>query len=444
MSRLAIVGIGEDGWAGLSARAREVLRAAEHVIGAQRQLAFLPSGIVNAQREAWPSPMMPRVERLAAALDAGDERVDTTVVLASGDPMLHGIGATLSRLVDPSRLNVLPAPSAYSLACARLGWAQHEVPLVSLVADPQHDPIPALASGRAIVYVAGPSGARRLAALLRDAGLGAARLTILSRLGGQTEQELRATADAFDADLDPLHLVAIDVRASEDAGDAAAAGGRGQAVFAERTASAPGAIVRGARERRLMSCVPGLPDGFYGGDGQLTRADIRVVALAALAPAPGEVLWDVGAGSGTIAIEWCRAAPQARALAIEARADRCVTIADNARVLEATRVEVIEGTVPDALEGLLRPHAIFLGGATSQPGLVERCWSALLPGGRLVGAAVTLEGERALTEAHARFGGRLSRLQHDHADALGGFTAWRPQRAIVQWSVTKDFDDDER
>ncbi|MBO9534266.1 MAG: precorrin-6y C5,15-methyltransferase (decarboxylating) subunit CbiE [Solirubrobacteraceae bacterium] len=445
MSRLTIVGIGEDGWTGLSSRARDALRTAERVIGAPRQLAFLPAGIVGAEREAWPSPMMPRVEALAAAIEAGDAAVGTTVVLASGDPMLHGVGATLARLVDAAHLHVLPAPSAYSLACARLGWAQHEVPLVSLVADPQTDPIPALAGGRAIVYVAGPSGARRLAALLRLAGRGGATLTILSRLGGQDERALRVTAAEFDDDLDPLHLVAVDARATDGTRSTAspAESGRVDGVAGGGVALAEPvtAVVPAARDRRLMSRVPGLPDDFYGGDGQLTRADVRVVALAALAPAPGEVLWDVGAGSGTIAIEWCRAASRARALAIEARADRCATIAENARVLEAARVEVIEGKVPEALDGLTRPHAIFLGGATSQPGLVDRCWDALLPGGRLVGAAVTLEGERALTEAHGRLGGRLSRLQHDHADALGGFTAWKPQRAIVQWAVTKESDE---
>jgi len=348
-------------------------------------------------------------------------------VLGSGDPMLHGIGATLARLVDPTCLEILPAPSAYSLACARLGWAQHEVPLVSLVADPHHDPLPALEGGRAIIYVAGASGARRLAATLRTAGLGQARLTILARLGGPAEQSMVTTAGNFNEDVDPLHLVAVDLT-TETTPEAASA----------ETAAQPCAA---ASDRRLASRVPGLPDELYGGDGQLTRADVRAVALATLAPAAGELLWDVGAGSGTIAIEWCRAAPRARALAIEQRADRCATIALNARALEASRVVVVEGAVPAALDGLEAPHAIFLGGATSQDGLVDRCWAALRPGGRLVGAAVTFEGERALMEAHARLGGRLVRLDHAHAQPLGGFAAWRPERPIVQWSLTKEMGD---
>ncbi|MFT4035689.1 MAG: precorrin-6y C5,15-methyltransferase (decarboxylating) subunit CbiE [Patulibacter sp.] len=412
-ARLTVVGIGEDGWAGLSARAQEALRGATLVLGGARQLALLPGDAVVAQREAWPSPMLPRVEQLAAATTAGEPQIARTVVLGSGDPMLHGIGATLARLTDPALLDVLPVPSAYSLACARLGWAQHEVPLVSLVADPQHDPLPALAGGRAIVYVPGRAGARRLAALLRDAGLGGAQLTILSRLGGEHEARLDVTADEFDDDGDPLHLVAVDARG----------------------------VVPAPERRRLMSAVPGLPDALYGGDGQLTRAEPRAIALAALAPSPGELLWDVGAGSGTIAIEWCRAASRARAVAIERREDRCATIAGNARTLGASRVQVVCGELPGALELLpaldAAPDAIFIGGATSQPGLIDRCWQALRPGGRLVASAVTFDSEQALIAAHRRFGGRLLRLAHDHAGMIGSFAAWTPQRPIVQWSAVK-------
>lgn len=432
MSRLVVVGIGEDGWAGLGERARAALAGARVVLGSGRQLAMLPTDAVAGEREAWPSPMMPRVEQLAAALIEGDDAAAGTVVLGSGDPMLHGIGATLARLVDPALLEVLPVPSAYSLACARLGWAQHEVPLLSRVADEQTDPLPALAAGggRAIAYVPGASGARQLAAVLRAAGLADARLTILSRLGGPAEQSLTTTAEVFDADHDPLHLVAIELPAGGDT-----AGPRTPAaVGATIPAVAPGP----AADPRLASTVPGLPDDRYGGDGQLTRADVRAVALAALAPAPGELLWDVGAGSGTIAIEWCRAAPGTSAVAIERRADRCATIAANAAALGAPAVQVVEGGVPEALDGLPQPHAIFLGGATSQPGLIDRCWDALPAGGRLVGAAVTLESERVLAEARARLGGRLVRLEHSHAEALGTFTAWKPERPIVQWSATKE------
>jgi precorrin-6Y C5,15-methyltransferase (decarboxylating) len=406
-ARIVVVGIGEDGWEGLGGRARDALRGARLVLGAPRQLALLPAAEVPEERcEAWPSPMRPRVEALAASMERGDTAAGT-VVLASGDPMLHGIGAVLAELVGPERLKVLPAPSAFSLACGRLGWPAHAVPLVSLVADPGAEVIRALSGGRAIVYVPGAGGAAMLAARLRDAGLAAARLTILERLGGPAERRIDALAADVDADYDPLHLVAV---------ECPPAGGDG----------------------RLASRVPGLPDATYASDGQLTRAEVRAVALAALAPCDGELLWDIGAGTGTIAIEWCRAAPGAHAIAIERRADRAATVAENAEALGAAgRVRVIEDGVPAALDGLPQPHAIFVGGATSQPGLIERCWAALRPGGRLVAAAVTLESEQALLRAHEQFGGRLIRLEHSHLDRLGRFTAWRPERPIVQWAATK-------
>lgn len=410
---IAVVGIGEDGWDGLSTRARQVLRAARLVLGAPRQLAFLPRAELPAtELEAWPSPMRPRVEALAATVHDGTAP-EGIVVLGSGDPMLHGIGSTLAQLLGPERLEVLPAPSAFSLACARLGWPAHGVPLVSLVADPGTPLLPALAGGRAIVYVPGAHGAALLAERLRAAGRPDARLVILERLGGPAERRQEVLAADFNGDCDPLHLVAVELPGAASVGLAS-----------------PG--------DRLASSVPGLPDDRYASDGQLTRAEVRAVALAALAPCPGEVLWDVGAGTGTIAVEWCRAAAGAQAHAIERRADRCATVAQNAAALGAPgRVHVVQGAVPEALDGLPQPHAIFLGGATSQPGLIDRCWTVLPPGGRLVAAAVTLESEQALLAAHDRLGGRLVRLEHSHLDALGRFTAWRPERPITHWAATK-------
>lgn len=432
-ARIVVVGIGEDGWDGLAPRAREALRGARLVLGATRQLALLPAGEVpKARREAWPSPMRPRVEALAAGLLRGDEPPGI-VVLGSGDPMLHGIGVTLAELVGPERLLVLPAPSAFSLACSRLGWPAHAVPLVSLVADASTDVLPALAGGRAIVYVPGAGGAAMLAARLREAGLGAARLMIFERLGGPAERRREAIAAEFAGDCDPLHLVAVECRPTA-AAERTSGVARGTTEVRSALEDGDGAALRG----RLASRVPGLPDAAYASDGQLTRAEVRAVALAALAPFDGEVLWDIGAGTGTIAIEWCRAAPGTTAIAIERRADRAASVAANADALGAAgRVRVVQGAVPEALDGLPRPHAIFVGGATSQPGLIDRCWAALPAGGRLVAAAVTLESEQALLDAHRRLGGRIVRLEHSHLDRLGRFTAWRPERPIVQWAATK-------
>lgn len=449
---LVVVGIGEDGWDGLGAAARAALREATTILGSTRQLALLPDDL-PAAREAWPSPMQPRVDALAAAIRSGED-LSRWVVLASGDPMLHGVGATLARALarapgvedaghadvdadgddafavnaamegadardttgsDPARafpVRVIPAPSAYALACARLGWAQDVTPLVSRVADPAMPVAATLRrAGRAVVYVAGPRGAADLAAALRDDGLGAARIAVMERLGGPTERIVRSTVDTWTGPADPLHLVALDLGPDTE----------------------PGA----RPQDRLASPVPGLPDTLFGGDGQLTRAEVRAVALAALAPRPGERLWDVGAGSGTIAIEWCRAVGGASAVAIEQREDRAQTIRTNAAALGATDLRVVVGAAPSALTGLPTPDAIFIGGGPAVPGLIDACWSALPPHGRLVANAVTIEGEQALLAAQARHGGRLVRLDLAHAEPLGSFTGWKPQRPVVQWSASR-------
>lgn len=408
-ARLAVVGIGEDGWAGLGERARAALLRAPTILGSERQLALLPPELTGA-REPWPRPMMPRVDALAAALRDGAD-AGQWAILASGDPMLHGVGATLvARGIPIGQLDVLPAPSAFALACARLGWAAHETRLVSRVADADRPVAAELRlTGRVVVYVPGASGARALAAELRGAGLGPARLVVLERLGGPAERALESTVALWDADADPLHLVALEYDGQNDQSSAAG---------------------------RLGSAVPGLPDELYGGDGQLTRAEVRAVVLAALAPRAGEVLWDVGAGSGTVAIEWCRAAPGTSAHAIEQRAGRATTITANAAALGAANVTVRVGEAPDALDGLPAPDAVFIGGGLTT-GVLDRCWAALPVGGRLVANSVTLEGERLLLDAATTHGGRLVRLETALAEPLGRFTGWRPQRPITQWSATK-------
>lgn len=411
-ARLAVIGIGEDGWAGLSDAARSVLRSAPTVLGSARQLELLPAEVAG-RRESWPSPMAPRLDELAAKVCAGEDP-QQWVVLASGDPMLHGVGSSLvARGVPAERLDVRPAPSAFALACARLGWPQHMTPLVSRVADADEPVADVLVrSGRVVVYVPGPGGAQELAEHLRGAGFGAARLVVLERLGGTAEQVIESTVAEWSGDADPLHLVAVELATSEQPTD------------------------RSPSLGRLASTVPGLPDELYGGDGQLTRAEVRAIALAALAPRPGELLWDVGAGSGTIAIEWCRAAPGARAAAIEQRDDRVATIEANAATLGAAAVTVTTGQAPAAMAGLPRPDAIFIGGGLTA-GVLDHCWAALPGGGRLVANVVTLEGERLLADAAAAHGGRLVRLEISHAEPIGRFTGWKPQRPITQWSATK-------
>jgi precorrin-6B C5,15-methyltransferase / cobalt-precorrin-6B C5,C15-methyltransferase len=397
---LTVVGIGADGWTGLGDQARAALREADTIVGSTRQLDLLPAE-TNARLRAWPSPIDSLVDELA------NGPTGNTCVLASGDPMLFGIGATLARRVGPERLHIHPHPSAFALACARLGWPAADVSLASAVGRPPEVVGRLLQPGRRLIaYVAGADGAKEVARVARERGFGASRMVVLERLGTDAERVHDTTVDDWgDREADPLHAVALDLGPAPDA--------------------------------PLLPLTPGLPDDAYDSDGQLTKRGVRAIALAALGPAPGQLLWDVGAGSGSIAIEWLRAEDTARAIAIELREDRAQRLTANALRLGVPRLEVVQAEAPAALDGLEQPDAIFVGGGVTEPGLVDRCWNALEPGGRLVANAVTLEGQSVLLEARAAHGGELTRIALEHADQIGGFTAWRPQLPVVQWSVRR-------
>jgi len=397
---ITVVGIGADGWAGLGDPARAALRGAPRLVGSARQLEMLPSE-VTAPRRPWPSPMDPLVEELAVS----DE---DACVLATGDPLLHGVGATLVRRAGAERVRVLPHLSAFALACARLGWPAADVELVSAVARAPEVIVPALHPGRRlVVYVTGPAGAASVARVLRERGMGASRFVVLEQLGGPEEQMHDGTAERWGERLaDPLHAVAVEVAATDAA--------------------------------HVHPRTPGLPDDAFGSDGQLTKRHVRAVTVAALAPLPGALLWDVGAASGSIAIEWLRAERTARAVAIEARADRARRIVHNALTLGVPHLELREGRAPGALDGLPAPDAVFIGGGITTPGLLDACWAALRPGGRLVANTVTLEGEQSVVAAHADRGGTLTRIDVAHAEPVGSFTGWRAQMTVVQWSATKE------
>jgi precorrin-6B C5,15-methyltransferase / cobalt-precorrin-6B C5,C15-methyltransferase len=397
---ITVVGIGADGWSGLSEPARAAILDADEVIGSERQLATLPTGVSGVR--TLPSPLAPLVEELAGR--NGDARV---AVLASGDPMLHGIGATLARRIDPGRLSVISHPSAFSLACARLGWAAADVELVSAVAR-----APAVVGRvlqprrRVVVYVTGANGATSVARVVRDAGYGDSRFVVLEQLGGPEERITDTTAAQWsDRAADPLHAVAIEC-------------------------SAVAADV-------LAPLVPGLPDDAFEHDGALTKRHIRACTLAALAPVPDALLWDVGAGSGSIAIEWLRSERTAAAVAVEARADRAERIVRNARALGVPHLTVVTGAAPGALASLPPPDAIFIGGGLTTPGLIDACWDALPPNGRIVANAITLESEHLVAGHHRERGGELVRIEISHAGPIGGFTAWRAQIPVVQWSALK-------
>ncbi|KUL36018.1 precorrin-6Y methyltransferase [Streptomyces sp. NRRL F-4489] len=403
---LTVVGIGADGWDGLVPAARRELAAAEVLIGGARQLALLPAECAG-ERVAWPSPLRPAVAGLLTA-HAG-RRV---CVLASGDPMFYGIGRTLTEVMAEDAavrrpLRVVPHPSSVAYACARLGWAVEDTEVVTLVGRPAENLLRALYDGRRVLVLSAGAGTPgEVAALLRDRGFGPSRMRVLEQLGGADEHLAEGTATGWDRPAgDPLNVIALDCVREPDA--------------------------------LRLPVVPGLPDDAYEHDGQLTKRHVRAATLAALAPAPGELLWDVGGGSGSIAVEWLRAHRSCRAVSVERDAARAARIGRNARALGVPALRVVHGPAPAALDGLPVPDAVFIGGGLTAPGLLDACWDALPPGGRIVANTVTLESEALLTEWYRRHGGELVRLAVAHAVPVGGFTGWRQAMPVTQWSAVK-------
>lgn len=401
--RVTVVGIGADGWVGLTGSARAAISTAEVIVGGARHLNYLPES-VGAERVPLPSPLVPALPGLLGA-HAGR----ALCLLASGDPMFYGIGATLSREAPEVRLRVIPHPSSAALACAKLGWAAEDVEVLSAVGRPLAAVHALLAPGRRLLVLSG--GAETPAALARllvDAGYGASRLAVLSQLGAPDEGVVTGTAagwDVPDGRHDALNLVAVACGTSADT--------------------------------PLRGRTPGLPDEAYLSDGQLTKREVRAVTLARLVPLPGQLLWDVGGGAGSIGIEWMRAERSARAVAIEERPDRADRIVANALGLGVPDLEVVTGAAPDALKGLPEPDAIFVGGGAGDPGVLEACWAALKPGGRLVVNAVTLETETLVMARQAELGGDLVKLAISRTAPVGGYTVWRPAAPVTQWTVRK-------
>ncbi len=394
---LSIVGIGDDGFDGVVPIGRSRIDQAEILVGGDRHLAMLPPD--SRPRIRWTSPIEDSIQKLLTY------RGQSVCVLASGDPMCYGIGVTLTRRIAIDEITIIPAPSAFSLACARLGWALSEVETLSLCGrDPALLNAVLYSGARILVLSADRQTPAIVAEILRDRGLAESSIVVLEHLGGAQERILESTAANWNqTDIADLNTIAI----------------------ACSSASLP-------------SRTPGLPDCAYQHDGQLTKREIRAVTLSTLAPIPGQLLWDVGAGCGSIAIEWMRCDRRCRAVAIESNVDRLNLIAHNANTLGVPNLRIIAGKAPIALQNLPQPDAIFIGGGLTTPELVETCWRSLAFGGRLVANAVTVETEAQLFHWQSKLGGELTRIAIQRAEPIGKFLGWKAMSPITQWCVIKN------
>ncbi|KLU26128.1 precorrin-6Y C5,15-methyltransferase [Caballeronia mineralivorans PML1(12)] len=395
---LTVVGIGEDGWRGLSRHARQALLAADTIFGGARHLALLPARI-GGERRAWPTPFT-----IAPVLEHRRERV---CVLASGDPMMFGVGTTFARELAAGEFCVVPASSSLSLAAARLHWPLQDVAVVSLVGRPLAALETQLHPGaRIFVLSSDASSPAKVAKLLTKRGFGSSRLTEFEHLGGEQERRIDEIASAWQAsDVAALNLVAIECVAENHA--------------------------------LRLPLTPGLPDDAYQHDGQLTKRDVRAITLSRLAPEPGELLWDVGAGCGSIGIEWMRSHPSCRAIAIEADSQRQRLIEHNRDALGVPGLQLVEGEAPGVLTGLPQPDAIFIGGGVTAPDMLDTCWSHLKKDGRMIVNAVTIQSEATLIAWRALHGGEMTRISIAHALPLGAFDTWRQALPITLLHAVK-------
>ncbi|MCF4968145.1 precorrin-6y C5,15-methyltransferase (decarboxylating) subunit CbiE [Nostoc sp. CMAA1605] len=397
---LAIIGIGEDGLRGLGAIARSIVAQAEIIVGGDRHLAMLPTDD-QRQKISWSSPISRSIDTII------QHRGKSVCVLASGDPLCYGIGVTLLRHIPIAEMTIIPAPSAFSLACARLGWSLTEVETLSLCGRP-----PAMLQSyiypgaRLLMLSAGKDTPEIVAQILTQRGFGQSQMTVLERMGGVHERIITGEVATWqENEIADLNAIAVNCIANDGV--------------------------------MPLSRLPGLPDDAYHHDGQLTKREVRAITLSTLAPTPGQLLWDVGAGCGSISIEWMRTHHRCQAIAIEQNATRLQYIADNAAALGTPNLQIISGKAPSALKDLPTPDAIFIGGGVTAAGLFDICWQALQPGGVLVANVVTLEGEQTLYQWYEKVGGNFTRIAIQRAEPIGKFLGWRGMAMVTQFVVRK-------
>lgn len=393
---LHVVGIGEDGMAGLSSPARALVEAAEVIVGGDRHQKLAPN--VTAERVAWPSPFDAMIDKIRAF------RGRRVVVLVTGDPLWYSVGARIIKAIPADEIRFHPQLSAFQLAACRMGWSLADVETLTIHGRPAEQAVPFFEPGaRLLVLTKDRTSPATVARFLVERGYGSSRLTVLSAMGGEQEQRFSATAAEWGPEVPDFHVLAVECVAGEGA------------IVLPRT---------------------GLPDDAFRHDGKMTKQAVRALTLARLVPVRGGLLWDVGSGCGSVAVEWMRAAREARAIGIEPRADRRAMAAENALALGTPALKLVDGEAPAAFDGLAAPDAVFIGGGLSKE-TVECCIGALKPFGRLVANAVTLESEAVLRVVFERYGGELTRLSVESAEPIGRFHGWKPAMPVTVWSWRK-------
>jgi len=382
---------------GLLPATRAVVEAAEVIVGGDRHHKL--SDNVTAERVAWPSPFNALIEMLEGF------KGRRVVVLATGDPLWFSVGARIGREIDPAEITYHPQLSAFQLAAARMGWSLPDVETLTVHGRPVEQMIAFIQpDARLLILTTGAETPAQIAGFLSERGFGRSKLTVLANMGGAKEARFDGVAEDWNHEVPAFNTMAVECIAAPDAA--------------------------------LLPRVPGLADELFQHDGTMTKQEVRAATLAKLMPMRGALLWDIGTGCGSVAVEWMRGARYARAVGIEPRADRRAMAAANALALGVPKLELVEGRVPEALEGLAAPDAVFIGGGLSRE-TFEAAWDALRPLGRMVCNAVTLESEALLLELHKERGGQLVKLMVNRAEPVGGLTGWRPLMPVTQWSLVK-------
>ena len=411
---LRIIGIGEDGWDDLAADSKELLYEAEIVLGGERHLKMIPEDW-EGERIVWPSPIRDAVTKIVSWRPAESGSGKIVAVMASGDPLCYGIAAKLLRHLPIEEIWIKPALTTFSLICSRVGWSLPDVETLTIHGRPVEMLHPFVQPGAKLLVLNKDEGSpKQTAKLLTARGFGKSRITVLEHLGGSKERQFSGNADSWThPEGATLNAMALECIPESNA--------------------------------TILSRIPGLPDEAFFHDGQLTKREIRAVSLSRLMPVVDQVLWDVGAGCGSIAIEWMRASPRCRAVAIEKSKSRLKLIKQNSQELGVPMLQIISGSAPEVLEDLPPPDAVFIGGGLSSGNLLQTCWNALKPGGRLVANAVTLEGEQKLLQwqnentGKSGASGDLTRLSISRAEKIGKFQGWKEMRSVVQLTIIKGY-----